>query len=158
MLLFINNVNPTELLLIAVVAVLVFGRKLPEVASHAAGHLAKAKRAISDLRRDSGLDEELRRARSAAQQLDPRRVLEAPRPTRASDGVARGKAPGSSTNPLDSALPTGASGGLAPTPSAELADRASKESASTASSPGTDGSSAGPEAGSTETETSPVKP
>jgi Sec-independent protein translocase protein TatA len=155
MLLFINNVNPTELLLIAVVAVLVFGRKLPEVASQAAGHLAKAKRAISDLRRDSGLDEELRRARSAAQELDPRRVLEPPRPTRASDGVARGKAP---SNTVDSALPTGTTGGLAPTPSAALADRASQESAPAAFSPGSDGSGISPEAGSTETESSPVNP
>jgi Sec-independent protein translocase protein TatA len=93
MLLFINNVNPTELLLIAVVAVLVFGRRLPEVAGQAAGQLAKAKKAVQDLRRESGLDEELRQARQAAQDLDPRRLVDAPKPVRAADSVQRGRSP-----------------------------------------------------------------
>lgn len=93
MLLFINNVNPTELLLIAVVAVLVFGRRLPEVAGQAAGQLAKAKKAVQDLRRESGLDEELRQARQAAKDLDPRRLVDAPKPVRAADSVQRARTP-----------------------------------------------------------------
>jgi Sec-independent protein translocase protein TatA len=121
MLLFINNVNPTELLLIAVVAVLVFGRKLPEVAGQAAAQLAKARRAINDMRRESGLDEELRRARSAAQELDPRRVLEAPRPARALDGVARQRAPIAPTETREPAVQGAEQSALAPTTTSAFA-------------------------------------
>ncbi|WP_419191969.1 Sec-independent protein translocase subunit TatA/TatB [Engelhardtia mirabilis] len=63
MLAFIQNINPTELLLIAVVAVLIFGRRLPEVAGQVAGRVQQARRAFNDLKRETGIDEEMRRAR-----------------------------------------------------------------------------------------------
>jgi Sec-independent protein translocase protein TatA len=90
---FIQNINPTELLLIAVVAILVFGRRLPEVAGQAASHVQRARRAFNDLRRETGIDDEIREARRTFEQaryearLDP----SAPRiqpPSHA--GVARG--------------------------------------------------------------------
>jgi sec-independent protein translocase protein TatA len=62
----IGNLSLLELLLIGVVAVLVFGRRLPEVAGQAAGQVMRAKRALTNLRRESGIDDELRRARDAA--------------------------------------------------------------------------------------------
>lgn len=143
MLLFINNVNPTELLLIAVVAVLVFGRRLPEVAGQAAGQLAKAKKAVQDLRRESGLDEELRQARQAAKDLDPRRLVDAPKPVRAADSVQRARTPlagtppgpaaakpeeqaaprgDSSAQPLDGASMPAAPGEASPAPAAGQTD------------------------------------
>ena len=63
MLAFIQNINPTELLLIAVVAILIFGRRLPEVAGQVAGRVQQARRAFNDLKRETGIDEELRQAR-----------------------------------------------------------------------------------------------
>lgn len=50
-------------MVIAVIAVLVFGARLPQVAGEAAAMVQKLRRALSDLRRDSGIDEELRNAR-----------------------------------------------------------------------------------------------
>ena len=70
MLAFIHNINPTELVLIAVVAILVFGRRLPEVAGRAAAHAQRARRAFNDLRRDSGIDDELREARRTFEQAE----------------------------------------------------------------------------------------
>ena len=60
---FIQNINPTELVLIAVVAILIFGRRLPEVAGQVAGRVQQARRAFNDLKRETGIDEELRQAK-----------------------------------------------------------------------------------------------
>lgn len=65
---FIQNINPTELMLIAVVAVLVFGRRLPQVAGQTMAHVQKARRAFNDLRRETGIDDELRDARRTFEQ------------------------------------------------------------------------------------------
>lgn len=62
---FITNINPTELMLIAIVAILIFGRRLPEVAGQAAGHVQRARRALNDLKRESGIEDELREVRRA---------------------------------------------------------------------------------------------
>jgi len=66
MLALIGNLSLLELVVIAVVAVLIFGRRLPEVAGQAAAQFMKAKRALTDLRRETGIDAELRRAREVA--------------------------------------------------------------------------------------------
>lgn len=74
---FIQNINPTELLLIAIVAVVVFGRRLPVVAGQAMAHVQRARRAFNDLRRETGIDDEIRDARRTFEQasyeakLDP---------------------------------------------------------------------------------------
>ncbi len=57
------NLSVPEVVTIAVVAVLVFGRRLPEVAGQAAGMVQRMRRSIEDLRRESGIDRELRNAR-----------------------------------------------------------------------------------------------
>ena len=72
---FFTNINPTELVVIAIVAVLIFGRRLPEVAGRAAGHVQRARRALSDLKRESGLDEELRTAREAMREVTHPSIL-----------------------------------------------------------------------------------
>jgi sec-independent protein translocase protein TatA len=66
----IQNLNVVELLVIGVVAVLVFGKRLPEVSRQAAVGIAKAKRSLVELRRQSGIDEELREARRSIQEVE----------------------------------------------------------------------------------------
>lgn len=62
-------------MVIAVIAVLVFGARLPQVAGEAAATVQKLRRALTDLRRDSGIDDELRNARREVdrQLLEPLR-------------------------------------------------------------------------------------
>lgn len=72
MLAFVFNFGTLEILCVAVVAVLVFGRKLPEVAVQAAQVVQKLRRAMTDLRRETGIDEELRRARRTIDEAVPR--------------------------------------------------------------------------------------
>ena len=63
MLAFIFNFGTLEIVLVAIVAVLVFGRNLPTVAVQAAGVVQKMRRSLADLRRQTGIDEELRNMR-----------------------------------------------------------------------------------------------
>lgn len=87
---FLTNINPTELVVIAVVAVLIFGRRLPEVAGRAAGHVQRARRALSDLKRESGLDEELRTAREAMREVtNPSLLADIPKLPSPSQAVRR---------------------------------------------------------------------
>lgn len=55
-----GNLGVTEMLLILVVAILIFGRDLPQAASKAYLQARKLRNAVDDLRRDSGIDQELR--------------------------------------------------------------------------------------------------
>ena len=55
-----ENIGFLELLIIVVVALLVFGRRLPEVAGQAGAQIARFKRGIEDLRNESGIDKEVR--------------------------------------------------------------------------------------------------
>ena len=63
MLSILQNIGLPETLVIIVVAILVFGRRLPEVAARAAVQVQRARRAMSDLRRETGIDAELREGR-----------------------------------------------------------------------------------------------
>jgi Sec-independent protein translocase protein TatA len=60
---FIGNLSFSETLLIAVVAVLIVGRRLPEVAAQAMVQLRKLRRMADDVRRETGIDRELRNVR-----------------------------------------------------------------------------------------------
>ena len=60
MLAFLGNLGPFELIMIGVVAVLVFGKDLPQAASKAYMQVRKLRNAVDDLRRDSGIERELR--------------------------------------------------------------------------------------------------
>jgi Sec-independent protein translocase protein TatA len=66
---FIENLSFTEIIIVAVVAVLVFGGKLPEAAGQAAAQLQRLRRQLSDLRRDSGIDREIDAVRRTMDQL-----------------------------------------------------------------------------------------
>lgn len=63
MLSFISNLGPLEIILILIAAVLIFGRNLPEVAARGAIQVQKLRKGVRDFRRESGFDEEVRRAR-----------------------------------------------------------------------------------------------
>lgn len=56
-----DNIGFGELMLVVIVALLVFGRRLPEVAGQAGGQIARLKRSLEDLRQESGIDKEVRR-------------------------------------------------------------------------------------------------
>lgn len=55
-----GNIGMLEMILILVVAVLVFGKDLPQAASKAYLQARKLRNAVDDLRRESGIDQELR--------------------------------------------------------------------------------------------------
>ncbi len=72
------NLGFGEVVLIAIVSILIFGRRLPEVASQSFRQMAKLRRNLEDLRRDSGLDRELRDVRGALRDLS--REIDSPAP------------------------------------------------------------------------------
>ena len=55
-----GNIGMTEMLLILVVAVLIFGKDLPQAASKAYLQVRKLRGAVDDLRRDTGIEREIR--------------------------------------------------------------------------------------------------
>ena len=59
----IGNLDFTELVVIAAVALMAFGKNLPQVAMRAAVQVARARRALTAMWREAGLEEELRRVR-----------------------------------------------------------------------------------------------
>lgn len=67
-----DSLSFTEILIVVVVAVLVFGGKLPEAAGQAAAQLARLRRQLGDLRRDSGIDREIDAVRRTIEQSVPR--------------------------------------------------------------------------------------
>ena len=60
MLAFIGNLSVLETLVVAILAVLVFGRRLPEVAVRVVRWFQGIRRSLDDLRRETGIDKELR--------------------------------------------------------------------------------------------------
>ncbi len=70
MLAFIHNLSISETVVIGVLAVLVFGRNLPEVAGRVFGQLRKMRRAVEDLRRETGIDKDMQRFRSSMRDIE----------------------------------------------------------------------------------------
>ncbi len=81
MLSFISNLSLGEYVLIAIVALLIFGKRLPEVASQSFRQVAKLRRTLDDMRRETGIDREIRDvqanlrdlSREASARVPPRR-------------------------------------------------------------------------------------
>jgi sec-independent protein translocase protein TatA len=87
MLALFGNLSFSEILLIAVVAVMVFGKRLPEVAGQTVRQVAKLRRNLDDLRRESGIDRELRDVSGALRSLS--RDMTAPPPAYTGRPIAR---------------------------------------------------------------------
>jgi Sec-independent protein translocase protein TatA len=62
------GISPGELLVIGIVAIMVFGGRLPQVAGEVAATVQKLRRSLNDLRRDSGIDREISNARREFEQ------------------------------------------------------------------------------------------
>ena len=60
MLAFLGNLGPSEIIVIVVVAVLIFGNRLPEAASKAYMQFRKLRQSMDEMRRDTGIDREIR--------------------------------------------------------------------------------------------------
>lgn len=58
-----GSINWIELLVIVAAALMIFGSRLPEVALRGVAHVMRARRAVSKMWRETGLEEELRRVR-----------------------------------------------------------------------------------------------
>lgn len=57
---FLSSLSVGEVLAIAILAVVIFGKDLPSVLTEVARHIAKLRRAVTDLKRETGIDQELR--------------------------------------------------------------------------------------------------
>jgi len=77
---FLENLSLTEIGIVIVVAVMVFGGKLPEAAGQAAAQLQKLRRSLTDLKRETGIDKELAEMRRNVEQAIPRmpRIVDVP--------------------------------------------------------------------------------
>jgi len=80
MLAFLGDIGVLEVVVIAVVAVLVFGKDLPQAASKAYLQVRKLRGAVDDLRRDTGIDRELRNIERTVREAEweARRVESSP--------------------------------------------------------------------------------
>jgi Sec-independent protein translocase protein TatA len=81
---FIGNIGMLELVLIVVIAVLIFGKDLPHAASKAYLQARKLRNAVDDLRRESGIDRELREIERTVREAEweaRRTDAPSPRPT-----------------------------------------------------------------------------
>lgn len=80
MLAFIGNLSPLEIVVIGVVAILVFGNRLPEVAGRVLYHIRRLRQSMYDLRRETGIDQEIRNVertmRKAAWEAEARAARE----------------------------------------------------------------------------------
>lgn len=126
---FIENLAFSEIVILLVVAVLVFGGKLPEAAAQAAAQIQRLKRQLSDMRRDSGIDREIDAVKRSMDQIPrlPRTIDLVQRMQDVGmqdvERVARGTEPPAAPQALPPAQPTAASKtsaelGAAGTPSA----------------------------------------
>lgn len=65
MIALLDNLGTVELMIVAIAGLLVFGRRLPEVASQAGATLAKFRRGLDGAIHDSGVEREIRKIREA---------------------------------------------------------------------------------------------
>lgn len=67
-----GTINGFELLVVVAAALMVFGSRLPDVALRAVAHVMRARRAVTKMWRDTGLEDELRRVRRDIEMSVPR--------------------------------------------------------------------------------------
>jgi len=69
---FFDNLGGTELLIVMVAALLVFGKRLPQVAGDAARQMAKLRRSLDEAWRETGMEKEIQQVRRDLETAIPR--------------------------------------------------------------------------------------
>lgn len=69
---FIDNLGGTELFIVFLAALLVFGKRLPQVAGDAARQMAKLRRSVDEAWRDTGMTQELQAVKRDLETAIPR--------------------------------------------------------------------------------------
>ncbi len=72
MLALIGNLDTTELVIVMLAAILVFGKRLPQVAAQAGKQLVKLRRSLDDAWRDTGMEREIREVQKNLEEAIPR--------------------------------------------------------------------------------------
>lgn len=72
MLALIDNLGGTELLIVMAAALLVFGKRLPQVAGDAAKQLVKLRRSLDEAWRDTGMQQEILNVKRDLENAIPR--------------------------------------------------------------------------------------
>ena len=67
-----EDIGMSEILVIGIVGVLLFGKRLPEVASQAGQQLVKFRRSLQQVKAESGMDQEVRKIRRTIEEAIPR--------------------------------------------------------------------------------------
>jgi TatA/E family protein of Tat protein translocase len=72
MLAIFESLGFSELMIVLVAAILIFGKRLPEVASQAGQQIAKFRRSLQDIKTETGIDNDIRKIQREIQQAVPR--------------------------------------------------------------------------------------
>ena len=67
-----EDIGMSEILVIGVVGVLLFGKRLPEVAGQAGQQLVKLRRSLAQVKAESGMDQEVRKLQRTIEEAIPR--------------------------------------------------------------------------------------
>jgi Sec-independent protein translocase protein TatA len=100
----IGNLELSELVIIAFVAILIFGRRLPQAAGQAAARMGRARRSLETLWRESGIEREVREVQREIERLEaPHERTPGAMARRASEDVWRraGEEPPAEAGPPD---------------------------------------------------------
>lgn len=74
----LGNLSFSETVVIVVLALLIFGDKLPQVAARAYGEVRKLRRTLDDMRRSTGIDRELRDIQRSVEEASNQARIEDP--------------------------------------------------------------------------------
>lgn len=72
MLAIFESLGFSELMIVMVAAILIFGKRLPEVASQAGQQIAKFRRSLQDIKTETGIDNDIRKIQREIQNAVPR--------------------------------------------------------------------------------------
>lgn len=106
MLAILGNLGPSELILILILAVLVFGKDLPQAASKAYLQVRRLRNAVDDLRRETGIDRELRNIERTVREAEWEARQTQPSVARKALASSTASAPPAPAAPLASGDPT----------------------------------------------------
>ena len=68
----IGNLDTSELVIVMLVAILIFGRRLPQVAAQAGRQVVKLRRSLDSAWRDTGMEREIREVQRNLEEAIPR--------------------------------------------------------------------------------------